>query len=65
MKRIKVKHRKTNELFEFICFSKEDKYCFVYRLHVGEELMEYGFIHAFQPVGMSWDELREYEDRVH
>jgi len=55
---IKVKNKKSKELFQFVCLSDEHPGYFIYKLYFGEELCEYGHISKFQPIGMTWEEIQ-------
>lgn len=62
MKKIKVKSKKTKEMFEFLCMSSEYKDYFIYRMIQGEELCEFGHIRNFTPIGRTWEEIKNEKE---
>lgn len=60
---IKVKNLYTREMYEFLCFSKEHPEYFIYRITPMENQFEMGLIIHYEPIGMTWMEVDDYENQ--
>lgn len=63
-KQIHVKNLYTHALYEFLCFSKEHPEYFIYKIQPMENQFEMGLIINYEPVGMTWEEVKEYENQI-
>ena len=57
--KIRVKSLITHEMYEFICFSEDLTDYFIYRIQPLENSFDIGYISLYEPINMSWDEVRE------
>ena len=61
MIRIKVQNKQTDEIVWFACFDSNHRDLFIFQRHKLESQFEHGLVHDYQPIGISWDEMRIYE----
>lgn len=61
---IKVKNLYTKILYEFLCFSTEHPDFFIYRTAPKVNTFDMGLIINYEPVGMTWEEVKKYENQI-
>lgn len=62
MIRIKVQHKETKDIVWFACFDSNHPDLFIFQKYKLESQFEHGFIRDYEPVGLTWKEIRNAQE---